>query len=469
MKSGKIIKPARKRPKNEAKNKPQQPLPTPSTSTEDQMIIDPIDLSDYSTDYESDNSDSLLIDGKKPTDYDWTIKKAKRDRKERTKKPDTMKYALKTTMIDATIQGPVKFQNHLNTIDDQPLTDAIDQIRDYNGGYMILFKTYDYMKKYLLKTTNDKLLTLMPTNERPDDQKPRYFVVARNISDSYTKDDIMSFTPAPTDAIQMKDKQGNMTRKWRLTYNDEETRDNALDNGIKFGLICIRTESYIYADTILQCFKCQKFGHSYTKCVSTNNKCLRCSGDHRSKDCTIRDPKQYKCANCGGNHSSTHHDCEVRKRFVNAKPNRIPYEEIKLLRSAGATKIPESVRQHAKTTQEQPNIWKQRMEQRQQEQQQGKQQHEQQEQQQEKQQQGKQQQGKQQGQKQQQSKQHNQSMGSATKPEDIRTEIIITVISMLTNALPGILQLIPDILAGKTTGLKDKLREILAESSINEL
>ncbi|KAF9761028.1 Nucleic-acid-binding protein from mobile element jockey [Nosema granulosis] len=51
----------------------------------------------------------------------------------------------------------------------------------------------------------------------------------------------------------------------------------------------------------VQCFNCQKFGHSSITCTG-QTKCRTCSLEHRSKDC----PKGLKkCANCKGDHCST--------------------------------------------------------------------------------------------------------------------------------------------------------------------
>ena len=46
-----------------------------------------------------------------------------------------------------------------------------------------------------------------------------------------------------------------------------------------------------------QCYKCQKFGHTYHACKS-EQACLRCGGDHKKDDCTLSKGQPFKCINC---------------------------------------------------------------------------------------------------------------------------------------------------------------------------
>jgi len=45
-----------------------------------------------------------------------------------------------------------------------------------------------------------------------------------------------------------------------------------------------------------------------------SDKCMRCAGDHASKDCPVKDDKdKYACANCGGKHTSNSPECPIIK------------------------------------------------------------------------------------------------------------------------------------------------------------
>lgn len=65
----------------------------------------------------------------------------------------------------------------------------------------------------------------------------------------------------------------------------------------------------------LQCFRCQRYGHSARGCTSAL-RCFVCAGPHSFRECTAEQPK---CANCGGDHKANSAVCgrapkQVEKR-----------------------------------------------------------------------------------------------------------------------------------------------------------
>ena len=64
----------------------------------------------------------------------------------------------------------------------------------------------------------------------------------------------------------------------------------------------------VYYDRPRRCFKCQRFGHTKTRC-SGNVCCARCGKAHDEKDCH----DSPHCVNCGGNHGAFSRDCPVFK------------------------------------------------------------------------------------------------------------------------------------------------------------
>ena len=53
---------------------------------------------------------------------------------------------------------------------------------------------------------------------------------------------------------------------------------------------------------VRQCGNCQQYGHTKTYC-HRSSKCIKCVGNHKSKDCTKTiPPKDVKCVLCSGNH-----------------------------------------------------------------------------------------------------------------------------------------------------------------------
>ena len=68
---------------------------------------------------------------------------------------------------------------------------------------------------------------------------------------------------------------------------------------------------------IIQCYKCQKFGHLRMNCTSRTQVCRFCSKDHDSKSCNAKGNMAiYKCGNCSLNHSTTYYGCPVLQKQV---------------------------------------------------------------------------------------------------------------------------------------------------------
>ena len=87
------------------------------------------------------------------------------------------------------------------------------------------------------------------------------------------------------------------------------------------------TEKYIYP--VIQCKKCQKFGHKEQFCRN-EIKCAICSEPHNESKCNIKKPK---CANCGLEHKATNQYCMVytseKKLKEKMAENRISRTEAK--------------------------------------------------------------------------------------------------------------------------------------------
>ncbi len=63
---------------------------------------------------------------------------------------------------------------------------------------------------------------------------------------------------------------------------------------------------------LTQCYRCQKFGHTSSKCPRQSSVCRYCSENHQTKDCPLKGQlDKYKCANCKSNHATTYTKCPV--------------------------------------------------------------------------------------------------------------------------------------------------------------
>ena len=67
-----------------------------------------------------------------------------------------------------------------------------------------------------------------------------------------------------------------------------------------------------FAGLPLQCYRCQRLGHTAIGCKS-QVRCLLCGGPHSKNECEIKDITQYKCSNCRGPHRANSNDCAIYK------------------------------------------------------------------------------------------------------------------------------------------------------------
>ncbi|KAH7251080.1 hypothetical protein BKA59DRAFT_509186 [Fusarium tricinctum] len=63
--------------------------------------------------------------------------------------------------------------------------------------------------------------------------------------------------------------------------------------------------------TPLFCFNCGKPAHFKYQCT-THRRCGRCSADHDTRECTVRDRADYCCPNCDGHHAAWDTACNNR-------------------------------------------------------------------------------------------------------------------------------------------------------------
>merc|ERR1712030_264950 len=95
----------------------------------------------------------------------------------------------------------------------------------------------------------------------------------------------------------------------------------------------------------IQCFNCQKFGHTSSSPLGNGNDtapkmtCLYCSEQHKSSQCpSKKSKKNHKCANClaseihsiknkAGNHTSTSKACPLYKKEIKRLKSHTCYEQ----------------------------------------------------------------------------------------------------------------------------------------------
>jgi len=71
------------------------------------------------------------------------------------------------------------------------------------------------------------------------------------------------------------------------------------------------------APEILQCFQCQRIGHTRQTCHN-NPRCVKCTEGHLAADCPKKTREApAKCANCGGDHPANYRGCKTIQAALN--------------------------------------------------------------------------------------------------------------------------------------------------------
>lgn len=75
---------------------------------------------------------------------------------------------------------------------------------------------------------------------------------------------------------------------------------------------------------IVQCIRCQAFGHTKAYC-NYAVRCVRCGGTHESSQCVKPKEQDPKCANCDGKHPANYRGCLVHKQLQQIRANKKNY------------------------------------------------------------------------------------------------------------------------------------------------
>ena len=115
------------------------------------------------------------------------------------------------------------------------------------------------------------------------------------------------------------------SRNVKVSLGSKMEKDRLIANGFNIYSQHFRAEETKPLPSVLQCYKCQRFGHNFYECKEAESRCLRCGGNHRLANCTM--PRaSAKCANCSESHAANFKGCSVYKE---AQKNARDAETIK--------------------------------------------------------------------------------------------------------------------------------------------
>ena len=109
----------------------------------------------------------------------------------------------------------------------------------------------------------------------------------------------------------LRRKRKNNARYYSLVVflTSPEAADRCMKHGFYINHQRFHPEKYAPQFQLIQCYKCQKYGHHATSCKSLHEICAKCGEHHPTPQCHS---ETHKCAGCKGEHPAWHHDCPNR-------------------------------------------------------------------------------------------------------------------------------------------------------------
>lgn len=247
-------------------------------------------------------------------------------------------YALKTTKLDKKLLSPSAFSSFLNEkLGDANQPDHAQSI-GAGTGWILSFNDHNKMSSCLEASKSWQEVDLDVAINKEDSTHP--LVVVR-VGPHVLEEDFLSVEHVVR-AGPIRKSNGDAVNKWKVSFSSKDARDECLQNGFNIGFFHFETESYIIAPRILQCYKCQHYGHTQKHCEAQVETCYKCAKSHRGKDCKVTEPMNFRCAVCRGRHATTSPDCPERIRAREATIDR-PYAETLGLRHQGVTTPPRTI------------------------------------------------------------------------------------------------------------------------------
>jgi len=91
-----------------------------------------------------------------------------------------------------------------------------------------------------------------------------------------------------------------------MFFTTADMADHSIKHGFYINHRWFHPNKYMLQFQLVQCFKCQQFGHHASKCRSLHDVCAKCSEHHPTSQCHS---ETHKCAGCKGEHPAWHQNC----------------------------------------------------------------------------------------------------------------------------------------------------------------
>jgi hypothetical protein len=128
-------------------------------------------------------------------------------------------------------------------------------------------------------------------------------------------------------------KMKNTNTPLYVVITDNKTTLNEVQEKVRtVQQVVVNWKKLINKKEIIQCHKCQSWGHSAANCFA-KTKCLKCAGQHLTSECKLRkdneaDQQKIKCANCGERHLANSTECPTyQSRRAHLEKTRLAASE----------------------------------------------------------------------------------------------------------------------------------------------
>lgn len=99
---------------------------------------------------------------------------------------------------------------------------------------------------------------------------------------------------------------------------DPNPNNKDIFNIRSFDNAIIEVEAPKKFDDIVQCFRCQEYGHTKSYCRRPF-RCVKCGLDHSTKECTKTPNTPPKCVHCLLNHTASYKGCKIYQNLINKR------------------------------------------------------------------------------------------------------------------------------------------------------
>ena len=160
----------------------------------------------------------------------------------------------------------------------------------------------------------------------PQSEKPIFSILkglASNVSELEVKSDLLEKNLKVIDVKQFikkeTDEDGKPFSRKLPIFSVQFEKDTLREDIKKVRIVCfckVTWEPSRSKSTIVQCYKCQQFGHIAKNCFK-QAQCAICAEEHNTRDC--KNSEKLTCTNCGENHRADDPDCNYYKRASKKK------------------------------------------------------------------------------------------------------------------------------------------------------